>query len=93
MKFLQLETIIFYIQKRHQPVNKSIPLPLIIRNQFPAIFAIISPQLQVFSYKKLSLFLNGIKLSEQMPKTSLISKTERSFYFFPNCKQKLEIRR
>lgn len=32
MKCLQLETIIFYIQKRHQPVNKLIPLPLIIHN-------------------------------------------------------------
>ena len=32
--------------------------------------------------KKRRLVCNGIKLSEQMPKTSLISKSERSFYFF-----------
>ena len=32
--------------------------------------------------KKVRFFFNGIKLSEQMPKTSLISKSERSFYFF-----------
>ena len=31
---------------------------------------------------KRRMFTNGIKLSEQMPKTSLISKSERSFYFF-----------
>ena len=32
--------------------------------------------------KKTWFVINGIKLSEQMPKTSLISKSERSFYFF-----------
>ena len=32
--------------------------------------------------KRQKLLPNGIKLSEQMPKTSLISKSERSFYFF-----------
>jgi len=32
--------------------------------------------------KKDAYNANGIKLSEQMPKTSLISKSERSFYFF-----------
>ncbi len=31
---------------------------------------------------KTTFLSNGIKLSEQMPKTSLISKSERSFYFF-----------
>ena len=33
-------------------------------------------------HKNMSAISNGIKLSEQMPKTSLISKSERSFYFF-----------
>ena len=32
-------------------------------------------------YKKYWLIGNGIKLSGQMPKTSLILKSERSFYF------------
>lgn len=43
MKCLQLETIIFYIQKRHQPVNKSIPLPCYSNS-------IVSGGLEVISY-------------------------------------------
>jgi len=34
------------------------------------------------SKERMDYTINGIKLSEQMPKTSLISKSERSFYFF-----------
>ena len=35
----------------------------------------------VFSLDFIGLLFNGIKLSGQMPKTSLILKSERSFYF------------
>ena len=34
-----------------------------------------------YNLKKMEYDINGIKLSGQMPKTSLILKSERSFYF------------
>jgi len=42
MKCLQLETIIFYIQKKHQPVNKLIPLPCYSNSIVPGGLEVIS---------------------------------------------------
>ena len=36
---------------------------------------------EIFNNKMARVMPNGIKLSGQMPKTSLILKSERSFYF------------
>lgn len=41
MKCLQLETIIFYIQKRYQPVNKLVPLPCYSNSIVPGNLEVI----------------------------------------------------